>query len=329
MLRKFRTFTEAFTAPPAPANDNLPAAKKPGSARYRGSLPALRWLFGHDEQLAHAVAAALPKSATNWDADAVDNKHQIRPTVGELMLAASDAFRIYVRDGVRHVGEGLVREPREDDANHQADEWVRLGALKFNRGLLVEWGRTRKGKKLRPVDRIISDAGGKSSPRSPNLYLRTSPTTPSPMHVEPLRRPMCRRPVLPSMFQPQDGVDKNRALLRSLGVDGGVPFDRLPCEAEKCPTTVAKGAGFLGGISRPGGNASTAAPQLWEGPEARKGEVHVVVDEVAARGTLKSIGERLGFTGGYADRAGKAALVHAAKVLVAANDNTSRKKSAA
>jgi hypothetical protein len=36
------------------------------------------------------------------------NKQEIRPTFGELMKAASDAFRVFVRDGIRHIRPGLV-----------------------------------------------------------------------------------------------------------------------------------------------------------------------------------------------------------------------------
>ncbi|MCA1365939.1 hypothetical protein I6F15_00750 [Bradyrhizobium sp. BRP14] len=256
----------------------------------------------------------MPKPSTNWRDDADDNKQEIRPTVGELMKAASDAFRAYVKGGVRHAGTGLVVEADEDG------ERITLGSLKFRDGRLVEWGSTKKGHKLRPVDRVTAGGGRNSSHRSPKHYLETKPTTPSPMHVASLPRNVSYRPVLPPMYDPQAGVEDNRELLRSLGVDGSVRFDRLPVPATKCETAVAKGAGFLGGISRSSGNVSSGA-QAWEAPEVRQGEVASVVEEVAARGTLKSIGLRLGYSEAYADRAGKAALIDAAKTLAAANDN--------
>ncbi|ULJ73392.1 hypothetical protein [Rhizobium gallicum] len=46
-----------------------------------------------------------------------------------------------------------------------------------------------------------------------------------------------------------------------------------------------------------------------------------MIEEVAGRGTLKSIGIRLGYAEEYADRAGKAALGEAARTLTAANNN--------
>ncbi|MDX0592407.1 hypothetical protein GOD07_25800 [Sinorhizobium medicae] len=311
---KFKTFGEAFTADrlPKAANDNEP--RKPRQPRYRGTLPALRWLFDSHPDLAPALATALPKPASNWRDDAEDNAQEIRPTVGELLKAASDAFRVYVKSGVRHVGAGLVVEADEDG------ERIALGSLRFRDGRLVEWGSTRKGHKLRPVDRVKAGGGSNSSHRSPKRYLETKATTPSPLHVSSLPRNMSDRPVLPPMYDPQSDVETNRELLRKLGVDGSVPFDELPTPATKGHDATAKGAGFLGGISRSSGNASSGA-QAWEAPEARQGEIASVVEEVAARGTLKSIGLRLGYSEAYADRAGKAALIDAAKTLAAANDN--------
>lgn len=311
---KFKTFADALTAEHQfkAANDNDP--RKPRQPRYRGTLPALRWLYDSFPELAPALAAALPKPASNWRDDAEDNAQEIRPTVGELMKAASDAFRVYVRNGVRHVGAGLVVESDEDG------ERIALGSLRFRDGRLVEWGSTRKGHKLRPVDRVKAGGASNSSHRSPKRYLETKATTPSPMHAAPLPRNMSDRPVLPPMYDPQAGVEQNRELLRKLGVDGSVPFDKLTKSATKCEAAVAKGAGFLGGVSRPSGN-STSGAQAWEAPEVRQGEVASVIEEVAARGTLKSIGLRLGYREAYADRAGKAALIDAAKTLAAANDN--------
>ncbi|RVH50709.1 hypothetical protein [Sinorhizobium meliloti] len=311
---KFKTFSDAFTAerPLTAANDNEP--RKPKTPRYRGTLPALRWLFDAHPELAPALAAALPKPASNWRDDADDNQQEIRPTVGELLKAASDAFRVYVRDGVRHVGAGLVIDADEDG------ERITLGSLKFRDGRLVEWGSTRRGHKLRPVDRVKAGGGSKTSHRNPKRYLETKPTTPSPMQAASLPRNVSDRPALPPMLDPQADVEANRALLRSLGVDGSIRFDDLPVPATKCETAVAKSAGFLGGVSRPSGNSSSGA-QAWEAPDVRQGEVASVVEEVASRGTLKSIGLRLGYSEAYADRAGKAALIDAAKTLAAANDN--------
>lgn len=322
MQRKFKTFQDALTAParPVAANDKKPAAKQP-SPRYRGTLPLLRWLHDHYPEMAFAVAEALPKPDTHWVPDAIDNDQEIRPTVGELLKAASDAFRVYVRNGIRHVGSGLVRVPRGAGATYKSDEWIYLGTLKFNRGALTEWGTTKKGKKLQPADRITSGVAEKTSKRNPWRYLKTRPTTSSPLHVAPLLRNMSGLPALPPMYDPQKGVEANRAILAEA-------YSRSPeVVVAKCPTAVARGAEFLGGVVGSSGTASSGA-LMWEAPEERKGEARVVLEEIAARGTLKSLGERLGYTGSYADRAGRAALIETARILVAANDNRQKKVAA-
>jgi hypothetical protein len=98
-------------------------------------------------------------------------------------------------------------------------------------GRLVEWGLTKKGRKLRPVDRVTAGGRTKASHRSPKRYLDTKATTPSPMHATSLPRNASDRSVLPPMYDPQSGDEANRELLRSLGVDGSIKFDRLQAPA--------------------------------------------------------------------------------------------------
>lgn len=302
MKVKFKSFVEALSADPAPpaaANDNKPA-KQP-QPRYRGTLPALRWLFDNHPTLALAVAEAMPKSKSDWSVEIVENRQEIRPTVGELLKASADANLIIQRD-------------------EKTGERITLGSLKFRRGELVEWGVTKKGHKLRPVDRVSPATADKTPTRNPDRYLKTKPTTRSPLETMPLPRNMTNRPALLPMLDPLPGVTEARRLLQSLGVDGSVPFDQLPFPATRCKDAIAVGAGFIGGVSNFKGNTSGGA-QAWEAPEVRQGEAAAVIEEVAARGTLKSIGTRLGYSEDYADRAGKAALVEAARMLTAANDN--------
>ncbi|WFU88974.1 hypothetical protein QA644_08015 [Rhizobium sp. CC1099] len=296
---KFKSFADALTAErPMAVNDNSP--RKVRQPRYRGTLPALRWLFDNYPALAPALAAALPKPESEWSAEIADSRQEIRPTIGELMKAA----------------EGASLKTERDE---KTGERISLGPLKFLRGRLVKWGVTKKGHILRPVDRVSPANAAKTAQRSPERYLATKATTPSPFEATPLPRNLSDRPALPPMLDPLTGVEEGRQVLRSLGIDGAVPFERLPIPATRCETAVAKGAGFLGGISSLKGNTSSGA-QAWEAPEVKQGEAAAVIEEVAGRGTLKSIGIRLGYGEEYADRAGKAALVEAAKIL-SANDN--------
>lgn len=309
------------------ANDNRPRKERP--ARYRGTLPALKWLFDHHAELAIAFAKALPKSDTTWTRDVDNIIREIRPTVGELMEAASDAFRVFVRDGVRHVGKGMQIAPKANDDI----ERITLGSLKFRDGLLVEWAVTKKGRKLRPVDRLREGGTDKTSARNPRRYLSIKTTAPSPFLAKHLHRPISDEPALAPMYDPlprmapnaedkhgRFGVAEARAVLEAFGVDGSVPFEELPIAALKCADAVASGAGFLGGVSRLSGNSSSGAV-LWDMPEKPEGKLAIILDEVAARGTLTSIGIRLGYSKDYADRGGKAALIEVARTLKAANDN--------
>ncbi|TIL91443.1 MAG: hypothetical protein E5Y73_17350 [Mesorhizobium sp.] len=313
-MSKFKTFSDALTAAPVAANDNKRSRKKP-EPRYRGTLPALRWLYDNHPELAEPVAEAVQSLATSsWEADAVDNDQEIRPTVGELVRASMDDGGEWLASTIDHDSDG--------------NSHIRLGSLKFVCGELVEYGRTRKGRKLQPRDRVTSRTDEPSKNRNPTLYVfRTGATTPSPLHAEPYQRPFSGEPALAPMYDPQTGVEANRAELRKHGVDGSVSFEDLPFPATKCPTAIAKGAEFLGGVAQSSGTASSGAI-MWEAPEAKVGEARKVIEEIASGATLKDIGERMGYDGVRVDRMAKAAIIEAARVLVAANDN-SRKKNAA
>jgi hypothetical protein len=128
---------------------------------------------------------------------------------------------------------------------------------------------------------------------------------------------MSGEPALVDMYTPQAGTEKAREELAEAYAAGNLP------PVTKCPTVIAKGARFLAGISRAKQTASVSAPS-WQDPAM---PLSPVLDEVAARGTLESIGIRVGFKGGYADRAGKKALLAAGREL--ASNNNGKKKIAA
>lgn len=282
----------ALAAPSRPkaANDN-----KRNAPTYRGTLPALRWLYDNHPELAPALASALPRSPANWFVDVDPSKQEIRPTVGELMKASYDENQIPIAPVV----EG-------NDTT--------IGKLKFRDGLLIEWGETKKGKKLKPTDRPRTATDKASGKRSGAAYIHARLTTPSPMEASHYHRPLSGDSALMSMYDPLPGVEAARALLVSLGVDGSVPASQLPHAVTFCPTVIADGAGFIGGITTPSGGSSGGA-SAWEAPEDRKSDVVAIIEEIAARGTLKSIGTLLGFEGDAAIREGKAALLNLANFL--------------
>lgn len=277
-----------LAAPPKPkaANDNKPA-------RYRGTLPALRWLWDNHPELAPALAEAIPRPAANWFVDVEPSRQEIRPTIGELMAASHDE-------------DGNVLPQRA------TAKGVTLGTLVFRNGTLVEWGVTAKGRKLKPKDRPRTSKDASTVSRNPDFYLKTKANTPSPFDAAHYHRSISELPALPPMYDPLPGARAGREFLKRLGVDGSRKASEI--NAKVMQTVVAAGAGFIGGVSSPSGNGSSGAV-AWEAPEDRKSDAAVIIEEVAAKGTLKSIGIRLGYSEDYADRAGKAALVEVAKIL--------------
>ena len=261
---------------PVAANDNrrnVPA--------YRGTLPALRWLFTNHPDLAVTFAEALPKPDANWFVEVEPTRQEIRPTIGELIKASKYQQQVAVTIGGRC--------------------YTTIGDLRFLDGLLIEWGTTKKGRKLRPADRVRPTGGHSKESRNPQRYLS-------------LRGAV--------RYDPRPGVETARAVLQSLGVDGSVPANRISIAVKHCPPAVANGAAFLGGVSSPSGNSSNGST-LWDAPEEILSDVRIVVEEVAARGTLKSIGIRLGHNETYADRAGKRALLDAAEIIKLAKEKKS------
>ena len=123
----------------------------------------------------------------------------IGPTFGKLMQAASDAFRVFVRDGIGHIRPGLVVKADDDGKR------TTLASLKVHDGRLVEWAATQKGTDS-PLDRVKSGLTSQASRRDPMLYLSRA-TAPSPMHASPLPRNVSYRTVLPPMLDPLTGVE--------------------------------------------------------------------------------------------------------------------------
>lgn len=323
MPLKFKTFTDALTAPsaapPVAANDNRTQRKKP-EPRYRGTLPALRWLYDNHPDLAETMAKAVKSlSRTTWAIDSIDTDLEIRPTIGEIINAASD--------GKDDNGQPIWLKPKIEK-DRDGNTSIRLGSLKFEAGEMVEYGRTRKGRKLEPRDKATPRGDAPSAKRNPHGYIfKLRGAVPSPLHAEPYQRPISDDAVLVPMYTPQRGVEAARAELKAHGVDGRVPFEDLPFPATMIPDAIAKGAEFLGGVAQPSGNSSSGAV-MWEAPEVKTGEARKIVEEVASGATLKEIGERMGFQGARVDRMAKGALVDAARALVAANDNGKKKNAA-
>ncbi|WP_156459996.1 hypothetical protein [Mesorhizobium sp. Root157] len=214
------------------------------------------------------------------------------------------------------------------------------GAVKQHGGLMISY-TDATGKEQRPSYTTSKPRGGKRPHRTNAAiaaYLAMPAAIPSPLRVDGYRRPMSGEPALMPMLTPLQrrapdksmnicgqidregryGVAEARAELVAFGVDGSVPFERLPFPATRCPTVIARGARFIAGISSAKQTASVPAPS-WQMPETKA--LSPIIEEVAARGNLESIGGVLGYKGGSRDRAGGKALLAASRALVASNDN--------
>lgn len=274
----------------------------------------------------------------------VEMLHKVKPDLHEMLRSAG---------GIAWPWCG-VRVKRDGKVKWQGEAWAytftakpsltgkHLVALKgliyytrpsaragFDGGMLLSYV-DYAGRIKRPALEANKPRGGKRPHRkNPEGYLALPPALPSPLTAATLLRPISGEPALIDMYDPQVGVEQARAILRSMGVEGTVAFEDLPFPKKKCPTVIAKNARFIGGVSGRCQTASSATVGKWEPPEPLADKSEEIIDEVAARGTLESIGIRLGYTGGYADRAGKKALLKAGRALVASNDNSILKTVAA
>lgn len=270
--------------------------------------------------------------------------HEMKPDLHEMLRSAGGIAWPWC--GVRKKRRGKITWPGEPWAYTFPDKpalavkhMVSLGGLTFytrpnarrgfDGGMLLSY-MDDAGQFQKPALKATKPRGGKRPHRdNPAGYLALPGAVASPLTATGLQRPLSGESALAPMFDPQAGTQEARAILRELGVDGSVSFDRLPFPAKKLTDGIARNARFIGGMSGRCQTASHGTIGNWEPAEPLAGVSAQVVEEVANRGTLASIGIKLGYRGGYVDRAGKRALLAAGKSLVAANQNNIPKKDAA
>lgn len=106
----------------------------------------------------------FPTADNDNDPDAddldVELRHEIRPTIKELMSAAGRPALV-----VYQVDAGGWRIMRKSWKPHCTSEGVRIGSLVFRSGKLVVWGKTARGKDLKAVERQRMPKGAASSAR--------------------------------------------------------------------------------------------------------------------------------------------------------------------
>lgn len=176
-LAERRAFIQRPQSHPAPVL-NLPTLERLG----RLSLDVVPlWRFWRDLQASpapdiytkpevafdHAIAGELrPENGIEADAEPVNSGFseggeqdlEIRPTIDEIERAMEGAGRVAVVCTVCNGQRSNIRQiyrPCERGSN------ARIGDLVFRNGTLVQWGRTKRGVALAPVERLRASKGSR------------------------------------------------------------------------------------------------------------------------------------------------------------------------
>ncbi|NEI48663.1 hypothetical protein GR217_13240 [Rhizobium leguminosarum] len=340
----------------APANDNKPAR------------PSLAWPAF--ERLAHRGDYARAFALRHWknmnfpgsEVEVMEEDNlepevtiEIRPSEAELLGAIG--WQVVDRERWHETGEMVniyqsnpSTETRQTNRNGGTD--TAIGALLLRDGKLIRWGETKKGFALKPVERPRAAKGGNNPSRSESAiwaYLKLSGAT-SPLTAEPYGKPLSAEAAIGDMYSPlpreapsakdksgRFGVVEARELLCEFGVDGGVPFDRLPISATRCPDSLLAGDQWIGGIKKPKplGEISSSAgrePEFSRHVETvsyldylrRRLDQHAkVLDLAITDATAKSIGISMGLAPAYAEKRGPMLVDAAIDALIDA-DETAR-----
>lgn len=328
---------------PVPANDNKIAdvLAWPTLERlaHRGD-DARVFALRHWRNLLYPGSGYIPPEPTADDTDEPDI--EVRPSEAELLRAVG--WTVTGRERWEHTGK-LVNTYRPADLeptasrNRNGAVDARLGDLLFRDGALVEWGKTKKGRALRPVERARGVKGAAPKGRTEAAvwsYLRAPATTSSPFTTTSLRRSFSGERAIPDMYKPLPGVEEARDVLREYRVDGSVPFEELPVPATQCADGLVAGPQW-GGVKKPKplGEISAAAGRepevvrlIENGPylaHLRRvlGDHAKVLDMAISDVSAKKIGIEMGKGQAYAEKAGPILIDAAIDALIAA-DETAR-----
>jgi hypothetical protein len=340
----------------APANDNKPVRFRlawPAFERlaYRGDYARL-FALRHWKNLNFPGAEIDVLEEGNYDPELAI---EIRPSEGELLAAVG--WEIVDRERWYWTNEMVnIYQPKPSVETHQKNRNggtdTSPGALLFRDGKLIEWGETKKGAALKPVERTRGIKGGAGPARSESAiraYLELSGAV-SPLTSRPYAKPMSAEPAVHGCYDPlprvepnakdrcgRFGVEDAREVLRRFGVDGSVSFDSLPSSATRCPDGLVAGPQWVGGVKKPKplGEISSSAgrePEFVRHVETmsyvdylrRRLDQHATVLDLAITdASAKSIGMAMGQAPAYAEKRGPALIDAAIDVLISI-DETAR-----
>jgi len=333
MLGSYKATTEK---PRQAANDNKPPADVlawPAMERlaHRGDLVRVKGLqrwrdFRHPKDIVTADEEGEYEPEVTIET---------RPSESELMGAVGR--KVVDRERWHHTGEMVnvyddapapkteytVRQTSRSGYKRSALE-AKIGGLTFTDGVLKSWGVTAKGKKLKPVERRRGEKGGAASgDRSESAiwsYIRLRGAV-SPLAANHLHRPFIgeRR----EACEPTPEAKEARLILQQFGVDGSVPFEKLPAHASRGPDAIVPGPQWVGGVKQPKPTASQPAGREFNACRSVETENFVdylvkklgrhvdVLDLAIGKASAKTIGIAMGLAPAYAEKRG-AALIEAA-----------------
>ncbi|MBB5041947.1 hypothetical protein [Shinella fusca] len=342
---------------PAPANDNRapdvlawPTLERLAHRGDEARVYALR----HWRNLCFPGSSYIPPEPTDDDTD--EPQVEVRPSEAELLRAVG--WTVTGRERWEHTGK-LVNTYASADLSPSVKRHrngtvdIELGDLVFRDGALIEWGRTKRGRALRPVERARGVKGASPKERTEAAilaYLRAPATTPSPFTAVSLRRPFSGERAIPDLYDPlrreapsandklgRFGVEEARAVLRDHGVDGSVAFADLPVAATQCKDALVVGPQWVGGIKKPkplGEISAAAGPECDLSRRIETGDYvdHLrrilgdhakVLDLAIGDATAQEIGSAMGKGRSYAEKVGPWLIDAAIDALIAA-DETAR-----
>lgn len=340
------------------ANDNKPArsllawpAFERLAHRQDGKrlFALIRW---RDLNFPHEIVIA--DDETGDEEANLDAKIRINPSEGSLLEAVG--WKVIDRERWAFTGKMMNVYMKAPDAipvfrtiRKDLVE-AKLGDLIFRNGELVQWGATKKGVALRPVERTGDPKGVSEPDRSDNKiwsYLKLTGAV-SPLKAQPYCKPFSREQAIGDCYNPlpreapntkdkhgRYGVREARQLLSQLGIDGSVAFEDLLFSATRCADALAPGSDWFGGVKQPKPTASKPAGR--EPVVARHVETldyvehlrgllgkHVkVLDMAITDASASDIGKATGLGQAYAEKRGPA-LIDAALDALIEIDETSR-----
>lgn len=325
------------------ANDNKrrtkvlawPTLERMAHLRDVGRVVALRtW---RDLNQTEGLSPVDGETVSTGEFTSGEFNQQIHPTEGELLGAIG--WTVIGRERWHHTRERVniyssAGEVEPEVEKHQ----IAFGGLKFRRGEMIQWGADHKGRKLEPTERHGEPKGtpaGVRSRASVDAYLEMPGCVgePNPLY----QRPFSGAAAIDVRYMPRPGVEKGKALLQSLGVDGSIPFAEarqranLP-PAEPCEDYTIYGPQWIGGVPaiKGTGGGATSAPahrapvtereiervDYLDNLRGKLGAHAGILDAAITSATAEDIGFKAGYTPTSAKKYGAALIDKAIDALI-------------